>query len=214
MTELLIALGLFSFAAGAYLRLVRSGRRKRARRAVWGVPQTAIAGVKDGQMVRITGRAVAQASLRLSPISGRGCIGFRLIVDRHQSGSEGWQRVVDKEEFDSFALVDATAKAVLHAPFEMKLDPYDARDANLPPVLFEVLEREGVAIRSAFGINYDFRYVETILVPGEEITAVGRATIEIDPAGRAASHREPPALCHMKGVDEAVIIADAEELTV
>ena len=75
MTELLIALSLSFVAAGAYVRLLKSRRRKIARRAVWRVPQTAIAGVEDGQMVRITGRAVAQAPLRLSPISRRGCIG-------------------------------------------------------------------------------------------------------------------------------------------
>jgi len=212
VTGLLIAVGALTVAAGAYVRLVKSRRRKAARRAVWGIPATAIVAVKDGETVRITGRAVARAPLRTSPISRRGCIGFCLTVDRHQSGSESWQRVVDKEEFDSFSLVDETGAAMLHAPFEMKLDPYDARAENLPPALFEVLEREGVAIKSMFGSEHEFRYVETILVPGEEITAVGRATIEIDPAGRSPSHREPPAMCHMKGLEEAVIIADAEEL--
>ena len=214
MTGIVIAVSLLTVAAGAYVRLVKSRRRKAARRAVWGVPATAIAAVKDGETVRVTGRAVARAPLRTSPISRRGCIGFCLTVDRHQTGSESWQRVVDKEEFDSFLLVDDTGAAMLHAPFEMKLDPYDAAAENLPPVLFEVLEREGVASRSVFGGRYDFRYIETILLPGEEITAVGRATIEIDPAGSAPSHREPPVMCHMKGLEEAVIIADAEELRV
>ena len=60
------------------------------------------------------------------------------------------------------------------------------RAENLPPAFFEVLEREGVAIRSMFGSQHEFRYIETILLPGEEITAVGRATIEIDPAGQLA----------------------------
>ena len=92
--------------------------------------------------------------------------------------------------------MDETGAAMLHAPFEMKLDPYDAAAENLPPALFEVLEREGVATRSMFGGQHDFRYIETILLPGEEITAVGRATIQIDPAGSSPSHREPPVMCH------------------
>jgi len=207
---LYIALIVVNFALIALPPALERRRRRAARRGLM-----AIGAVKQGEKVRIMGSAVARGALRTSPILQRRCIGYRVVVECDEYG--GFPRVhtvIEQEEFDSFALVDATAKAVLHAPFEMKLDPYDARDANLPPVLFEILEREGVAIRSAFGINYDFRYVETILMPGEEITAVGRATIEIDPAGRAVSHREPPALCHMKGVDEAVIIADAEELTV
>ena len=214
MTGLLIAMSLLTLAAGAYLRLVQSRRRKAARRAVWGVPETPIVAVKDAAMVRITGRAAALAPLRTSPISKRDCIGWWLTVDRHQAGSETWQRVVDREEFDSFLLADATGTAMLHAPFEMKLDPYDARGQDLPQSFFEVLEREGVAVRSPFGTAHTFRYVETIVLPGDEITAVGRATIEIDPAGRSPSRREPPIRCHMKGLEEAVIIADAEDLRV
>jgi hypothetical protein len=56
-----------------------------------------------------------------------------------------------------------------------------------------------------------FRYVETILPEGEEIIAVGRATIEIDPAGRAPSHRDPPVMCHLRGEDDVVIIANPDE---
>ena len=58
-----------------------------------------------------------------------------------------------------------------------------------------------------------FRYVETILLPEDEIIAVGRATVEIDPAGRSQSNREPPFRCHLKGREEAVVIADAEEIS-
>ena len=210
MTGLLIARSLSTIAVGAYLRLARSRRRKAARRAVWGVREAAIAEVRDGQMVRITGRAVARGPLRLSPISRRACIGFSLIVDRHDTGSPSEERVVDRDEFDSFAIADATGLAILHGPFDVKLDPYDKRAADLPPAFFEVLEREGVPVRSLLGIQHEFRYVETVLFPGDEIVAIGRASIELDPAGRSASRRDPPALCHLKGREEAVIITELE----
>jgi hypothetical protein len=48
-------------------------------------------------------------------------------------------------------------------------------------------------------------------MPGDEIIAVGRATIEVDPAGRAPARREPPVMCHLRGGDDGVVIADAEE---
>ena len=210
MTGIWIALSLSTLAVGAYLRLARSRRRKAARRAVWGVREAVIADVKDGQMVRITGRAVAREPLRLSPISRRACIGFSLIVDRHDTGSPSEERVVDRDEFDSFAIADATGQAILHGPFDVKLDPYDKRAADLPPAFFEVLEREGVPVRSLLGIQHEFRYVETVLFPGDEIVAIGRATIELDPAGHSPSRRDPPVRCHLKGREEAVIIAELE----
>ena len=210
MTGIWIALSLSTIAVGAYVRLVGSRRRKAARRAVWGVREKAIAEVKDGQIVRITGRAVARGPLRTSPISGRACIGFSLVVQRHDPGNPAEQRVIDKEEFDSFLIADATGQAMLHGPFDVKLDPYDKRAEDLPPAFFEVLEREGVPVRSLLGIQHEFRYIETILFPGDEIVAIGRATIEIDPAGQSPSRRDPPVLCHLKGREEAVIIAEIE----
>jgi hypothetical protein len=60
------------------------------------------------------------------------------------------------------------------------------------------------------GIQHEFRYTETILFPGDEIVAIGRATIEIDPAGQSPSRRDPPVRCHLKGREEAVIIAEIE----
>lgn len=31
------------------------------------------------------------------------------------------------------------------------------------------------------------------------------------PAGRAPARREPPVMCHLRGGDDGVVIADAEE---
>jgi len=193
-----------------YLNVLVFRQRRPARRALLRMPATPIAAVKDGAMVRIAGRARERAPLRTSPISQRRCIGFRLLVERHDG--QVWQRVVDQEELDSFLLGDDTGDAVLHGPFEINLDPYDARSTDLPPELFAVLEREGVPVKGPFGHARQFHYVETVLLPGDEITAYGRATVEIDAAGHAASPRHPPVMCHLWGREEAVVIADAEDL--
>ena len=65
-------------------------------------------------------------------------------------------------------------------------------------------------MEGSFGIACRFRYVETILVPGDEISATGRATLEIDAAGRSPSPRQPPLLCHFKGREDTLVIADAD----
>jgi hypothetical protein len=164
-------------------------------------------------VVRLRGQAEARTPMRRSPISGRECIGYSVMVERHEPASGVWHEVVDLDEFGTFLLKDGTGEAVLHGPFEIRLAPYDTRADNLPPTLFELLEREGVAVMNPFGMRNDFRYVETILLPEDEIIAVGRATVEIDPAGRSKSNREPPFRCHLKGREEAVVIADAEEIS-
>jgi hypothetical protein len=49
------------------------------------------------------------------------------------------------------------------------------------------------------------------MCPGDRISVLGRATLEIDPAGRG-SFRDPPKLNHMRGSDsEPVLIGDANE---
>ena len=107
-------------------------------------------------------------------------------------------------------LTDGTGEAVLQAPFRLELDPYDARSENVPQSVFELAKQTGANL-TMFGMPDQLAYVEIVLQPGDEIMAVGRATVEIDPAGRAPSHREPPVICHLKGADEPVVIADAED---
>jgi len=209
--ELIVFLGALAVvAAGA--GLIVPFRRRAQRGPLFGVPVTPIAAIADGADVRIQGRAVARAPLRTSPISRRDCIGFRLIIDSDGGGGDAWHRVVEQEEFDSFVVRDETGEAVLHGPFEIKLDPYDSRsENNLPPELPAFLESEGVPVNGSFGIACRFRYVETVLLPGDAVSAFGRATLEIDAAGRSRSPREPPLLCHFKGREDAVVIAGADD---
>jgi hypothetical protein len=206
--ELLITAVLLPVAYVAYRVWVVPYRRRASLRALRQMSETPIAGVKNGANVRIRGRAVARSASRSSPISRRACIGFRVIIESHRIGSEDdWHHVIEREEFGPFVLRDDTGDAVLHGPFDIVLDPYDARTENHPPELFDFLEREGEVVRGR-----RFRYVETILMAGDEITAAGLATIEPDPAGYAPSPRHLPVMCHFRGLEDAVVIADADDL--
>jgi hypothetical protein len=207
---LLLMLGLAACAALAVADRAARRRREADRRRITGVPETPIAAVKGGQKVRIRGQAVARGPLRTAPVSQRSCIGYRVVVDRHDYGVEGLERAVEEQAFDAFVLADGTGEAVVHGPFEIKLDSDHTGFENHPPALFDLLERRGVARRDGYGWERHFQYVETVLMPGDEIVAVGHATIEVDPAGRAPSHREPPVTCHLKGDDEPVLLAEAE----
>jgi hypothetical protein len=220
--QLLIIAGMFVALTGVGIVATRrdglSGRwarRRTRRRALMRVPETAIAAVKNGERVRLKGRAVARAPLGTSPLSQRPCIAYHIVIADIRSG----ELVLDQEGFDSFTLTDGTGEAMLHGPFQLELDPfdareldggYDARSESVPQTLSDLVKQSGYKV-TTFGRQDALRYVETLLQPGDEIIAVGRATIEIDQAGRAPP-RGLPVMCHLKGSDKPVVIADAEEL--
>ena len=196
-----------AFAAVVAAKFVDRRRRGAARRQLMRAPETPIALVKDGDRVRLKGQAVPRGPLRTAPVSQRPCIGYRVVLNYDDLGGSGFRRAVEDEAFDSCLLSDATGEAILHAPFEIRLRPDKMRFEDHPAGLFDLLKRKGIAVRDGFGRERHFQYVETVLLPGDEIIAVGRATIEIDPAGRSPSRRDPPVRCHLKGADGPVVIA-------
>ncbi len=207
----LIVLGVV-FAAMVWQQIVDHDRRKMQRRPLTEVPETAIAAVKDGARVRIKGRAVAREALRTSPISYQECVGYRLTIERFNGGDDDqWTKVVEQDELATFAISDGSGEAVLHAPFELRLPSTGAEGRDLPRAVVEALANADVARDDFFGMPNTFRYAETVVLPGDEIIAVGFARFEIDPVVRAPSHREPPVTCHLKGSDEAVILASVEQ---
>lgn len=181
-------------------------RRRAARRALLQLPETQVAAVKDGEKVRIKGRAAAREPLRTSPVSQRRCIGYRLTVDVE------WHTLLDDNQMPSFVLADDTGEAVIHPPLEIDLAPFrESQVLAASPALASRLGTVGVTASDLFGKRRAFRYVETILMPGDELIAIGRGTIEVDQAGRAPSHREPPVMCHLRGADGPVVIVNAQK---
>ena len=185
----------------------QAGRRASIRRELMRMPATPIGAVKNGDRVRIQGQVLARAPLRTSPVSELPCVGFRLTIDAGQQSPS--QRVLEQEEFDAIVIADGTGEAILHPPFNLELDPYDARSENVPPLVLDLAKQAGASI-AMFGVIGQVAYVETVLKPGDTIMAIGRATVEVDPAGRAPTHREPPMICRLEGADEPVLIADGD----
>lgn len=209
--EVLIVL-VFAVVAIAWQQVVAHEERAKARFRLMEVPETPIAAVKDGARVRIKGRVSAREALRTSPISERECVGYHLTVELYQGDDDHeWRKVVDQDDFAPFVIADGTGEAVLHGPFELKLASLEASGGDLPWAVREVLARADVPREGFFGFDNHFRWIETVVLPGDEIIAVGRVSLEIDPAGRSPSRRDPPFLCYLRGRDEAVILANVEQ---
>jgi hypothetical protein len=156
------------------------------------------------------GSVVARQPLRTSPILRHRCIGYRVVVECKEYGAiPGVYAVIDEEVFDSFVLADASGQALLHPPFKIEWEPDTlSGGSDLPPALVDLLEQRGI-MAPVHGDPRTFTYVETVVMPGDEIIAGGYATFEVDPGGRS-SHRDPPVICHLKGTDDdKVVIAKA-----
>jgi len=204
---LFIALMVLNVAVLALPPVLERRRRREARRGL-----TPIGAVQQGEKVRIIGSAVARGPLRTSPILQRRCIGYRVVVECKEYWSvPSMQTVINEDAFDSFVLADGTGQALLHAPFEIRLPPANWSGGNdLPPALLDLLEQHGIRAPVADGDPRTFQYVETVLMPGDEIIAAGHATFEVDPGGRS-SHRDPPVICHLKGTDgERVVVTQLD----
>jgi len=155
--------------------------------------------------------ATAEAAALVRPASRdahRRNQGRRRITGREPGLVGKWVRVLTQQDLGSFSLTDETGEAAVDGPF-VDLETDESSWTTMPVWLFVTLKEQGVPFTEPFGDKEQFRYAETILSVGDRITAFGRATTEIDPAGRTVGLHELPTLPHVKGSEtKPVIIAD------
>jgi hypothetical protein len=170
----------------------------------------AIAALREGELGKIEGVAAAREPLLTSPVNGCSCIGYRIIIE--QAGQGGWVSVVRHEAWPSFLVVDDTGTVAVEGPVAMLLAPGDGGSVSLPPPVYGLLEEANVPVSDLIGRDKQFRFQESFLKVGDRVSVLGRASLEIDPAGRG-SYREPPRLFVIRGSEkEPVAVADQEAL--
>jgi hypothetical protein len=199
-------------AAGTFVITLTVNLIKRSRRralALASATPLAIAGMPEGERVKITGVVGAREPLITSP-AGHRCIGFRMVIQR---GNDRTDELARREDCRSFSLTDETGAVVVDGPFLLALDVDDGAWGNPPPSVAAFLEEEIGKKAGAF-INgeYGIRFQEAVLKPGDRVTVVGSATMEVDPAARG-SHRDPPMINHIRGSEkEPVVVSDVAEV--
>jgi hypothetical protein len=177
---------------------------RRARRPIIPAANTAIAGVKQGERVRVTGTVGPRAPLMTSPISERDCIGFRLDVERVDGGPP---TVFERQACGAFAIADATGEIFVDGPFMLGL-PAAGNLSTMRPRLLELLAAAGVP-RLELPSYRGFAFREALLLPGDRVSVVGRVFLEPDPAAPAAGFRAPSLALRVSGsASEPVVIVD------
>lgn len=198
-------------------RSVSSERRREAfKRALEARTTTAIAALREGEPAKIRGVVTAREPLLTSPVGGRTCVGYGVvIVDGAREGDQAIA-VVRRQAWQSFLVTDGTGVAAVEGPVTVLVDPADGWSVNLPwndlPSGAQALLKEDkVRLKELFGIARTFRFQETLLKVGDRVTVIGRPSLEIDPAGRGFQ-REPPRLAVLRGTPwEPVTVADDDE---
>jgi hypothetical protein len=178
----------------------RQEAKRRVRRALAAMTDTAIVNIKDGDRVRVTGVLAVHRDTATSPVGWRACLGYRLIVQVKGSGSADDERsgVLMREDCRPFAVADGSGRAIVEGPFLLGIDD-DAGWADLPPAASSYLQEARVSLTNLLSHRRKFQFKEMLLVPGDRVTIVGRASVEIDPAGASSGHRSLPMLCRIRG---------------
>ncbi len=197
--------------AGEALAKRREAKR-RVRRALAGMTDTPIVSIKDGDRVRVTGVLAVHRDTATSPVGWRACLGYRLIVQvkGRLAADEERSGVLVREDCRPFAIADGSGRAIVEGPFLLGIDD-DAGWADLPPAASSYLQEARVSLTNLLSHRRHFQFKETLLVPGDRVSIVGRASVEIDPAGASSGHRSLPVLCRIRGDKRyPVMIAKAE----
>jgi hypothetical protein len=175
-----------------------------ARREIIPAVNTPIAGIKQGERIRVTGTVSALAPLLTSPVGEHDCIGFRLDVERVDGA---YPTVFERQACGAFSIADGTGEIHVDGPFLLGL-PARGHLSTMRPRLLELLAAAGVP-RLELPSYRGFAFREALLCAGDQVSVVGRAFLEPDPAVPAAGHRVLSVALRLSGSNgEPVVIVD------
>ena len=178
-----------------------------------------VAEVPDGTDVRIDGRVSYLAEPLSSPISGRTCAGYYVVVKEHR-GKAGWVPLVREQRQRDFTVEDRTGRAIVqvkgakiavHQDEHTETGYLDEPTAEARKLLF----RHGQKAEG-FIFSRKLRYEEGVIEEGELVAVRGRAVWEPDPnpdPEAFSSYRgQPKRLVMTKPAEGDLFISDDPEL--
>ena len=133
---------------------------------------------KDGDVVKLAGRAMRYQKLLIAPLSKRKCVYYRIIVEK--LGNKQNITLIDAEKGVDFFLSDGSQKALVNT--EM-VSSYLIPDANYSSgfmkdatdELENYLKRHSESSVSFLGTNHSLRYYEAVIELDETIVVAGKA---------------------------------------
>jgi hypothetical protein len=200
--ELVEPLGIALFLLGSVALRFALTRERRIKRLLRRIPPSLIRDVADGRVVKIVGELVYAGRSIPSPLSGRQCAYYSIVVAEYRSrGSRGghWREIVREEQGIDFYVRDESGMALVRVTSDGKYFPalvQDHRARTSPllsndPELERFLRERGIATEGAF-FRKNRRAHEGILEAGERVAVGGIARWMPDPDAAGGSYREVP----------------------
>ena len=222
-----------SRSASSARRVETAGANASAR--ALGIRAARLPAVPNGTRVRLYAVARSTEASLASPVMGRPCIAYRLVVER-----PGRQQVLERTACAPFLAQDGDVTISVEGPFAVVLDSaYEWEfGTDVQRRLWHLLDADEVARRRAGGSTLrrllrtwlapdpgwpgepamrdgvhrqDYRYFEALIQPGDRISIEGFASMTVDPAGERAGLREPPLLYTIAGTPERPAIISVPE---
>jgi hypothetical protein len=170
---LVVVLAAFGFILLKPLRQIIRIRR---------VPTLPIVALPTTGQVEVVGRV--GGNILLSPISDTSCVLWHVEVQEYRgTGKSGrWVTILKQTSGQSIEIDDDTGRILaVPAGAEMVLDD-DLRAScglfgNMTPQIAAALERMGISLRGILGMKRALRVREQLIVPGEQIYALGLAEV-------------------------------------
>ena len=141
-----------------------------------------------------------------------------------------WRPILKSAACRAFMVTDDSGMAVVEGPVAIAEDLDEGAWMRLPTSAFRQdlggtwgslrigIQADGIRPlgqdgpqESLWGWSEDLRYQEVLLKPGDRVSVLGRATMQVNPAGNA-SFRDPPVLNHITGSEDAPVIVAHDKI--
>ena len=142
-----------------------------------------ISRAKQGDYVKIIGKAIGGNQPLKAPLSGRSCLYYYVLVEK--KGDKTWHTYIEEEDGQDFFLETGYERAIvkpkgIHFGFKRTLFVVDYKDKSgvfndAKPHLEQFLKRYGKGSVNFIGLNKTLRYSEGIIEEGETIAVKGIA---------------------------------------
>jgi hypothetical protein len=142
---------------------------------LWRVPTTNIGSMPNQGQVQVVGRIRCEESK--SRLNNAECAFWQLEVKERQGSGKGGARwaSVHKESSGPFEIDDITGRIMVKSAEKAEMVMKDEfAQEKLDDAILEKLESLGIKTKGLFGIHKKIRVYERLIMPGEEITVLGK----------------------------------------
>jgi hypothetical protein len=175
---------------------------RRINRALRKARRFRIADLGDGSAGLVAGHVQIFQEHLVAPLSGRVCVHYIAVVERHHRQNHFWETVARETAGVPFVLEDSTGRAVVDATGATVTLDFDSlgtsRVGDEPtdePTDLETafLKRHLTTGKRWWLSKCELRYREAVIEIGETVAVVGEGTREPDPdAAPTGGFRDPP----------------------